>query len=96
MMAVDPSRLRYQQRKLHLKELHRRAKNLLSHRERDSLYASLKEYQAYRQVRYLHLVLREFRNFQLSSVSYRNVEHIITSKVSEVGRDGVKGEFQKN
>ena len=50
MMAVDPSRLRYQQRKLHLKELHRRAKSLLSHRERDSLYASLKEYQAYRQV----------------------------------------------
>ena len=41
----------YQHRKRLLRELNRKAKLLLSRKEVNYLYGSLKEYQAYRQVR---------------------------------------------
>ena len=47
---MDPRTLHHKQRKRHLKEFEQKAKTILSQKERNYLYGSLKEYQAYRQV----------------------------------------------
>ena len=47
---MDPHTLHHKQRKRQLKEFEQKAKSLLNHKERNYLYGSLKEYQAYRQV----------------------------------------------
>lgn len=48
--TMDIHALQYKQRKQHLREFNKKAKMVLSQKERDYLYGSLKEYQAYRQV----------------------------------------------
>ena len=47
---MDPRTLHHKQRKRQLKDFEQKAKTMLSHKERNYLYGSLKEYQAYRQV----------------------------------------------